>query len=753
MLPAPVRGMTYYHRALKAQAFLDTATDEMVEQGYRSAMSKEAASGESLTLPQYCEALADLKFVYVVTAQIFGAQKKGKADSPARAIYEEILKMMEQHSSLRIAYIDGEEKSPYSVLVKYDQGTKQDQEVYRIKLPGKVVLGEGKPENQNHAIIFTRGEAVQAIDMNQDNYLEEAMKMRNLLEEFDCKMDRHKPTILGLREHIFTSAVSSIAEFMCAQELAFVTIGQRVLARPLRVRMHYGHPDVFDRLFHITRGGMSKASKTINVSEDIYAGFNTTLRGGSVTHHEYIQVGKGRDVGLNQISMFEAKVSAGNSEQMLSRDVYRLGHMFDFFRMLSFYFNTVGFYISTLMIVLTVYLFLYGRIYMALSGIEEYLLGLGETFGENALLAVLNAQLLVQIGILSAIPMLAEFMLERGFFQAIFDFGKMFLHLSMVFFTFSMGTKSHYFGRTLIHGGAKYRATGRGFVVAHIRFAENFRLFARSHFIKGVEIIALLSIYMVWSPISKKSFMAYVFLMVSTWFLAFSWLFAPFIFNPSGFDWQKTVDDLDDYTKWLFRKGGIGVDGNQSWERWFEDEHEHIRGCLGRLVEIILALRFFIYQFGVVYALDVTKKHKKRSLSVNGMLGKRISEKLRTIFRVMQFLSVCGVIIALAVIINKTDLSSADVVMSLLAYACTGWGIVQIGVAMKPLTKKVRLWGTIRKMAWFYDATCGFIIFLPLAILAWFPFSSTIQSRLLFNQAFSRGLEISLILAGNRPNQ
>lgn len=44
-----------------------------------------------------------------------------------------------------------------------------------------------------------------------------------------------------------------------------------------RVRFHYGHPDVFDRVFHITRGGISKASKTINLSEDVYAGKNKWL--------------------------------------------------------------------------------------------------------------------------------------------------------------------------------------------------------------------------------------------------------------------------------------------------------------------------------------------------------------------------------------------------------------------------------------------------------------------------------------------
>lgn len=79
-----------------------------------------------------------------------------------------------------------------------------------------------------------------------------------------------------------------------------------------------------------------------------YAGFNSTLRQGNITYHEYMQVGKGRDVGLNQISKFEAKIANGNSEQALSRDIYRLGHRLDFFRMISCYFTTIGFYFNSL---------------------------------------------------------------------------------------------------------------------------------------------------------------------------------------------------------------------------------------------------------------------------------------------------------------------------------------------------------------------------------------------------------------------
>ena len=43
----------------------------------------------------------------------------------------------------------------------------------------------------------------------KDNYLEEAFKMRNLLEEFLKKHGVRCPTILGLREHIFTGRLVS----------------------------------------------------------------------------------------------------------------------------------------------------------------------------------------------------------------------------------------------------------------------------------------------------------------------------------------------------------------------------------------------------------------------------------------------------------------------------------------------------------------------------------------------------------------
>jgi callose synthase len=62
-------------------------------------------------------------------------------------------------------------------------------------------------------------------------------------------------------------------------------------------------------------------------------------------------------VGLNQIAAFEAKVASGNGEQSLSRDVYRLGQLLDFFRMLSFYVTSVGYYFSTMVRTQVIFLF------------------------------------------------------------------------------------------------------------------------------------------------------------------------------------------------------------------------------------------------------------------------------------------------------------------------------------------------------------------------------------------------------------
>ena len=300
VLSRTVRGVMRYGDALRVLARLEGVREDAIE------------------------LLVRQKFEYVLTCQLYGrlrtsdkAADRWKADG-----IDELRRAFA--ANLRVAYVEGDPSKPsssfYSVLLGVDPLSGEDVVLYKVRLPGNPILGEGKPENQNHAIIFTRGEYLQTLDMNQDNYMGESFKMRNLLECF-----RGNVRIVGFREHIFSEAGGAVAEFAAANEFVFGTVVQRFTTWPLRVRFHYGHPDVWDKVWALSSGGVSKASKTLHVSEDIFAGFNATLRGGDIEYLEYIHCGKGRDMGFMAVNGFETKISAGNALQCSSRDLYRLG--------------------------------------------------------------------------------------------------------------------------------------------------------------------------------------------------------------------------------------------------------------------------------------------------------------------------------------------------------------------------------------------------------------------------------------------
>ncbi|KAL0418553.1 UNVERIFIED_CONTAM: Callose synthase 3 [Sesamum radiatum] len=535
-LTRTVRGMMYYRKALELQAFLDMAKDEDLMEGYKAIELNEDQMKGERSLWTQCQAVSDMKFTYVVSCQLYGIQKRS---GDPRA--QDILRLMTTYPSLRVAYIDEVEepskdrskkvndKVYYSTLVKAalpksnssEPGQNLDQVIYRIKLPGPAILGEGKPENQNHAIIFTRGEGLQTIDMNQ-----------------------------------------------------------------------------------------------------------------------------------------------------------------------------------------------------ALSGVGETIQDRADILQNTALNAALNAQFLFQIGVFTAVPMVLGFILEQGFLRALVSFVTMQFQLCTVFFTFSLGTRTHYFGRTILHGGAK---NGNCAIVGG-------------------------------SPCVWVQ---------QSWFLAGSWLFAPYLFNPSGFEWQKTVEDFRDWTNWLFYRGGIGVKGEESWEAWWDEELSHIQTFSGRVMETILSLRFFVFQYGVIYKLDV--QGDNTSLLVYGyswiafaviilLFRSKDLSQLSVAAAVYPRSGVFGSTGWLAVAVAFTKLSIKDIFACILAFLPTGWGILSIACAWKPLVKKIGLWKSMRSIARLYDAAMGILIFIPIALLSWFPFVSTFQTRLMFNQAFSRGLEISLILAGNNPN-
>jgi 1,3-beta-glucan synthase len=143
--------------------------------------------GNTERLERELERMARRKFRFVISMQRYS--KFGKEE------IENTEFLLRAYPDLQIAYLDeerprkeGGEPRIFSALIDGHSEILPDgkrRPKFRIELPGNPILGDGKSDNQNHAIVFHRGEYLQLIDANQDNYLEECLKIRNVLGEFE----------------------------------------------------------------------------------------------------------------------------------------------------------------------------------------------------------------------------------------------------------------------------------------------------------------------------------------------------------------------------------------------------------------------------------------------------------------------------------------------------------------------------------------------------------------------------------------
>ncbi|TDH64861.1 hypothetical protein CCR75_001558 [Bremia lactucae] len=695
---------------------------------------------------QKVEELINTKFTYVVACQIYGRQKKN--NDPKASDIEFLL---HRFPNLRVTYIDEvrvnyqKEQSYFSVLIKGGEELGTVHEIYRVRLPGNPILGEGKPENQNAAVVFTRGENLQTIDMNQDGYLEEGLKMRNLLEEFDKGTADRPYTIVGIPEHIFTGSVSSLANYMALQETSFVTLSQRTLARPLRMRLHYGHPDVFNKLFFITRGGISKASKGINLSEDIFAGYNNCMRGGSVVFPEYTKCGKGRDVGMQQIYKFEAKLAQGAAEQSLSRDVYRISQRLDFFKLLSFYYNHVGFYLSMSVIIWTVFILLYCNLLRALLSLE------GGGGRDPVMLSKLQL-MLGSVAFFTTAPLLATISVERGFKSALNEIIVLFVTGGPLFFLFHIGTKWFYFGQTIFAGGAKYRATGRGFVTKHSSFDELYRFYASSHLYAAVEIAFGLTLY-------YKFTIGFQFfeLTWSLWLVFISWYWSPFWFNPLAFEWSDVVEDFRLWFKWMRGDGG---NPEQSWAAWFKEENAYF-STLRPWSKACITMKGGLYAF-IALSISSTSDEYHSILTESTWLPLVICCSLAAVY-----LSAESVFFTSSRHGENGLVRFLKLLLALMLSSCLIIAFVYVDgmwqtlLSMGYLAAAVGCWALlvlgsnspfVGTLYFVHDAVLGLVSLSLVLLLAALYVPGKIQTWLLYNNALSRGVVIEDILRANSSN-
>ena len=528
--------------------------------------------GNTDQLERELERMARRKFKFVVSMQRYSKFNKEE--------HENAEFLLRAYPDLQIAYLDeeparkdGAESRIFSALIDghseiMPNGRRRPK--FRIELPGNPILGDGKSDNQNHAIVFYRGEYLQLIDANQDNYLEECLKIRNVLGEFEeyrisaqspyavnghTAFDKFPVAILGAREYIFSENIGILGDIAAGKEQTFGTLAARSLSF-IGGKLHYGHPDFLNAIYMNTRGGVSKAQKGLHLNEDIYAGMTAFGRGGRIKHSEYYQCGKGRDLGFGTILNFQTKIGTGMGEQMLSREYYYLGTQLPVDRFLTFYYGHPGFHINNILVMMSVQIFMLALVFLGTLNKQlpvckynskgDILPGQSGCYNLQPVFKWIK-RCIISIFLvfwIAFVPLFVQELTERGTGRAILRLVKHFLSLSPVFEVFSTQIYMHSILNNLTFGGARYIATGRGFATTRISFSILYSRFAGPSIYLGLRTLILL-LY-----ITMSVFVPHL---IYFWITVVGLCVAPFLFNPHQFSFTDFIIDYREFLRWMSR--------------------------------------------------------------------------------------------------------------------------------------------------------------------------------------------------------
>ncbi|KAI9908536.1 hypothetical protein PsorP6_004256 [Peronosclerospora sorghi] len=366
-----------------------------------------------------------------------------------------------------------------------------------------------------------------------------------------------------------------------------------------------------------------------------------------------------------QLALFEAKLSSGAGEAVISRDAMRMASRLDFFRLHSWFYGNLGWYFTQSMTVVGVYFFIYGKVYMALSGMDSYFL----EKGGMGIAGTLNTSWAFQFG---------------------------FLLVSCV-----LPTNQNY----------------------------------------GV--------------------MSY-----SLWIIAATWMWAPFFFNPSGLDWDKVIEDYNDWQNWLKTTN----DSADSWFGWWSNEQEYLehttRGA--RFITGVRKLRFLLVAIGMYLNMMynayfeqpnriITSKDSLLTYALSGLVivmfalliccgyiasrvTKKMSMKQRKLRKIKFVLSCCCFLFSM---MSLTVLSVGNLFALFILLMLAVYWFMQMCILRLQYHHIV-----VRALARAYDRAVGWIVFGPIMVVSMFlPFISSFQQRVMFNNAFTSGLEVSKLFA------
>lgn len=440
-----------------------------------------------------------------------------------------------------------------SVRCRYAEHGLQVLEVLPRMFPLRLGHGDfkaqGKACNQLNGLRFSAGHLVQALDCNMGAFIGEGYKVPYVLRLFLPLEKKGRATprcrYLGFREFIFTAREGTVGKCHASAEWTFGTIYQRFLSG-MGTRMHYGHPDFLDGFWARNRGGMSKFSPVVNLSEDLFAGYNVRMREESSPHVDFLEFEKGREATFNAASNFFAKIAGGSVAALRSRDNHLLSERTGIMHSLSFYFTSVAFYVSNLIIDTSISLYVDLYIAFTLANIDlGKLTALGSSF---------STEWLLSMGIISLLPTLFEMILEYGAMHAVREVAGV-LPASTAFFIFQNKNIAAAMRSGTVTGMARYFFTGRPMANQHQTWKDLYITYWKSHYSPALQLMLRYVVYNLLANQSCQGRLPLVLIVIS--FTA--WLITPIVFSPLP-RLSLIREDMHDFVGFINGRAGMDAE-------------------------------------------------------------------------------------------------------------------------------------------------------------------------------------------------
>eukprot|EP00656_Telonema_subtile_P010508 TRINITY_DN15076_c0_g2_i5.p1 TRINITY_DN15076_c0_g2~~TRINITY_DN15076_c0_g2_i5.p1 ORF type:complete len:326 (-),score=74.60 TRINITY_DN15076_c0_g2_i5:185-1162(-) len=320
---------------------------------------------------------------------------------------------------------------------------------------------------------------------------------------------------------------------------------------------------------------------------------------------------------------------------------------------------------------------------------------------------------------------------------------------------FHLQTKAHHFLHSLFYGRTAPAGTrDTSFVITHETLDAMYRRYYTSHYGPAVELMFLLILWASYAEWDNSYFLAFTW---SIWLIFISWVFAPFFFNPLGFVWQKTVMNGSLWWGWIKR---YSMDPESSWVAWWKLElAPRTKGPFkGKAIGMLFSLRWTAIACAAIMKV---KDDQLWSLPrfpavlivwiIMIALGYLIWVLFRTLVKAgMRGIKAAAIFLLVPLVVlllifspgSDTSFSSwVDMLFAaILVHVAYCQFLAGAGIRSKVLTYSSKGFHII----------LGASLLLPVFVISVIPFANKVQTYIMFNAAFGRGLEVASLLHGRR---